>query len=149
MLDKSEIFFMKALGIFQLFIMIFLLSGCSDNRNDETIIREQIENLQIAIEQHDRSQFMAIIDSEYYDKLNSDPQSLQRMLLGFFLRYKDISIFASAHQFKMMQIRAEVQSQVVITGGKGLLPERARHYKVKSCWKKDSDEWLLSCLDWE
>ena len=141
---------MRLVTVFFLLMMLFLLlSGCAEKKTDKVMIQEQIEILQEAIETHDRGHFMAVIGSAYSDQINNDRKSLQRMLLGFFLRYKDISVYASAHQFEITQNRAEVQSQIVVTGGKGLLPESARHYKVLSCWKKVSDEWLLSCLEWE
>lgn len=132
-----------------LIISVGLFSGCTEKKSDEVMIQEQIKVLQDAIETHDRRKFMAVIDSQYYDRLNSDPKSLQRMLIGFFLRYKDISVYVSESSIEIMHVRAEVKSQIVLTGGKGLLPERARHYQVSSCWKKVSDEWLLSCLEWE
>jgi len=144
MRQKTVLLFIAAL------VLVFgLLTGCAEEKSDEAMILEQIKILQEAIEAHDRGKFMAVIDSEYYDQLNSDRKSLQRMLLGFFLRYKDISVYVSASQVAVMQVRAEVQSQILVTGGKGLLPESARHYQVTSCWKKVADDWLLSCLEWE
>jgi hypothetical protein len=130
-------------------LLTLLFSGCAEKKTDEVLIQEQIEILQKAIETHDRSMFMDVIDEQYQDSLNSDRKALQRMLLGFFLRYKDISVYVSATQIDIQQIRADGDSQVVITGGKHLIPESARHYQVHSCWKKVSDEWLLSCLEWE
>ena len=126
-----------------------LMSGCAEKKTDEALIQAQIETLQAAIESHERGKFMAVIDEQYQDQLNNDRQSLQRMLLGFFFRYKDISVYVSATKISIQRIRADAQSQVVVTGGKNLLPESARHYQVHSCWKKVSDEWLLSCLEWE
>ena len=137
------------LVIASLVLVFGLLTGCAEEKSDEAMIQEQIKILQEAIETHDRGKFMAVTDTEYYDQLNSDRKSLQRMLLGFFLRYKDISVYVSASQVAVMQVRAEVQSQILVTGGKGLLPESARHYQVTSCWKKVADDWLLSCLEWE
>ncbi len=132
-----------------LLLLVFLLSACSENKSDTTLIEEQISSLQEAIENHDRGMFMDVIDEQYQDQLNNDRQSLQRMLMGFFFRYKDISVYVSATQIDVQEIRADAQSQVVLTGGKNLIPESARHYQVYSCWKKVSDEWLLSCLEWE
>lgn len=129
--------------------LIVLMPGCAQKKTDEVLIQGQIKLLQEAIETHDRGNFMAIIDPEYSDQINSDRQSLQRMLLGFFLRYKDISVYVSATQINIQQIRADAQSQVVLTGGKHLIPDNARHYQVHSCWKKVSGEWLLSCLEWQ
>ena len=126
-----------------------LMSGCAEKKSDEALIQAQIEILQNAIETHDRGQFMEVIDAQYRDQLNNDRQSLQRMLMGFFFRYKDISVYVSATQISLQQIRADAQSQVVVTGGRHLIPESARHYQVHSCWKKVSDEWLLSCLEWQ
>ena len=144
MRQKTVLLFIASL------VLVFgLLTGCAEEKSDEAMIQAQIKILQEAIETHDRGKFMAVIDTEYYDQLNSDRKSLQRMLLGFFLRYKDISVYVSASQVAVMQVRAEVQSQILVTGGKGLLPESARHYQVSSCWKKVSDDWLLSCLEWE
>ena len=130
-------------------ITMSVLTGCAEKKTDEALIQAQIETLQGAIESHERGKFMAVIDEQYQDQLNNDRQSLQRMLMGFFFRYKDISVYVSATKISIQQIRADAQSQVVVTGGKNLLPESARHYQVHSCWKKVSDEWLLSCLEWE
>lgn len=134
--------------LFSASLFIGVLSGCAEQKTDEALIQEQIDTLQTAIETHDRGSFMAVVDESYYDQLNEDRKALQRMLLGYFLRNKDISVYVSANQIAVTQIRAEVQSQVVVTGGKGLLPEDARHYQVLSCWKKVDGEWLLSCLEW-
>ena len=128
---------------------LFLLVGCSEPQTDEVMIEAKISQLQQAIENHAQSDFMEVIDEHYTDQLNNDRKNLQRMLLGFFLRYKDISVFASGHQIEVNQLRADVQSQVVVTGGEHLIPDSARHYRVHSCWKKVSGEWLLSCLKWQ
>lgn len=151
---RDEMFTVRKLMPLHVLACIFiiatgLLSGCAEKKSDEAMIQEQIEFLQEAIETHDRGKFMAIIDAQYHDQLNKDRKSLQRMLLAFFLRYKDISVYVSASQFDIRPIRAEVQSQIVVTGGKGLFPENARHYQLTSCWKKNSGAWLLSCLEWQ
>ena len=130
-------------------LLLGLLSGCSEQKTDEVMIQEQIDNLQEAIETHDTGRFMSVIDETYQDQLNNDRKALYRLLLGYFLRYKDISVFVSASQIEVTQIRAEVRSQLVVTGGRGLLPEDARHYQVISCWKKTEGEWLLNCLEWQ
>ena len=135
--------------IFSFLFSGLLLSGCAEKKTDEVLIKEQIAVLQKAIETHDRGLFMDVIDEQYQDQLNNNQKTLQRMLMGFFLRYKDISVYASATQINVQQIRADADSQVVVTGGKNLIPESARHYQVHSCWKKVSGEWLLSCLEWE
>lgn len=125
------------------------LVACADKKTDEALIQSQIENLQQAIENHDRGKFMAIIDEQYHDQLNNDRQSLQRMLMAFFFRYKDIVVYVSATEIDLQSIRADADSQVLVTGGKNIMPESARHYQLHSCWKKVSDEWLLSCLEWQ
>ncbi|MCU7949509.1 MAG: hypothetical protein KZQ74_11420 [gamma proteobacterium symbiont of Bathyaustriella thionipta] len=136
------------MSLWILFFSLMIL-GCAEKKTDELLIKEQIDALQEAIETNDRGQFMDVIDVEYSDQLNSDRKSLQRMLMGFFLRYQAISVYVSATQINIQKIRADAQSQVVLTGGKHLIPDNARHYEVHSCWKKVSDEWLLSCLEWQ
>lgn len=143
---------MTKVSVYLIFCGIFsviMISACSEKKTDEELIQEQITRLQEAIETQDRRQFMAIIDSEYSDQINSDRQSLQRMLLVFFLRYKNISVYVSATQINIQKIRADARSQVILTGGKHLIPDNARHYQLHSCWKKVSDEWFLSCLEWQ
>jgi hypothetical protein len=130
-----------------LMIMLFL-TACSDPESDEAQIKNQIDSLQQAIEAHDRGDFMALVDADYHDQMNNNRKKLEAILLGYFLRYKDISILISATSVEVTQIRAEAHSQVVISGGRGVIPESARHYRVQSCWKKVDDEWLLSCLKW-
>ena len=126
----------------------FFLSACNEKKTDKELIQEQIEVLQTAIEEHDRGDFMAVIDEQYSDKLNANRSLLQKRLMLFFYRYKDISVYVSGTEIDLQQIRAEAYSQVILTGGSSLIPDNARHYEVKSCWKKVDDEWLLSCLDW-
>ena len=58
-------------GIFS----VVMISACSEKKTDEELIQEQITRLQEAIETQDRRQFMAVIDSEYSDQINSDRQS--------------------------------------------------------------------------
>ncbi len=136
--------------IFAVFITGQLIfAGCSEQKTDEAVIIERISLLQKAIETHNSSQFMAIIDSQYYDQINTDRQALQAMLMVFFLRYKDISVFVNATTINIQGIRADAQSQLLLTGGKSIIPENARHYRVHSCWKKVSQQWLLSCLNWQ
>ncbi|MCU7938896.1 MAG: hypothetical protein KZQ64_07550 [gamma proteobacterium symbiont of Bathyaustriella thionipta] len=144
MMTKITVF----MSLWILFFSLMIL-GCAEKKTDELLIKEQIDALQEAIETNDRGQFMDVIDVEYSDQLNSDRKSLQRMLMGFFLRYQAISVYVSATQINIQKIRADAQSQVVLTGGKHLIPDNARHYEVHSCWKKVSDEWLLSCLEWQ
>ncbi len=126
----------------------FFISACNEKKTDKELIREQIEVLQKAIEEHDRGDFMAVIDEQYSDKLNDSRSLLQKRLMLFFYRYKDISVYISGTEIDLQQIRAEAYSQVILTGGSSLIPDNARHYEVTSCWKKVDDEWLLSCLDW-
>ena len=136
--------------IFAVFITGQLIfAGCSEQKTDEAVIIERISLLQKAIETHNSSQFMAIIDSQYYDQINTDRQALHAMLMVFFLRYKDISVFVNATTINIQGIRADAQSQLLLTGGKSIIPENARHYRVHSCWKKVSQQWLLSCLNWQ
>ncbi len=132
-----------------LFFLSYLLVACDEEKTDEERIVAQIKVLQEAIEAHDSSDFMAVIDSQYSDRLNKTRSSLQKMLLLFFYRYKDISVYVTATKIDLQHIRADAHSQVVLTGGQSLIPENARHYQVKSCWKKVDDEWLLSCLEWQ
>ncbi|WP_214660508.1 hypothetical protein [sulfur-oxidizing endosymbiont of Gigantopelta aegis] len=126
-----------------------MASGCAEKKTDEAQILAQIAVLQAAIENHDRGEFMDVVDEQYQDQRGNSHKSLQRMLMGFFFRYKDISVYVSANQVELQSIRADVQSQVIITGGKNIIPDNARHYAVHSCWKKVSDEWRLSCLEWQ
>jgi len=132
-----------------LFVFLsFFLSACNEKKTDKELIEDQIKVLQTAIEEHDRGDFMAVIDEQYSDKLNANRSLLQKRLMLFFYRYKDISVYVSGTEIDLQQIRAEAYSQVILTGGKSLIPDNARHYQLTSCWKKVDDEWLLSCLDW-
>ena len=135
--------------IILLSVLLLLISACSQPKNDETLILEQISILESSIEQHNHSDFMDIVASNYHDPINNNKKSLQAMLLVYFLRFKDISVLLSNTTVEIHSIRTDAHSQVIITGGQGLIPDTARHYKVHSCWKKEADVWLLSCLEWQ
>ena len=66
-----------------LFFLSYLLVACDEEKTDEERIVAQIKVLQEAIEAHDSSDFMAVIDSQYSDRLNKTRSSLQKMLLLF------------------------------------------------------------------
>jgi len=91
-----------------------LLSGCAEEKTDEVLIQEQIDVLQKAIETHDRNRFMDVIDEQYQDQLNNNQKTLQRMLMGFFLRYKDISVYASSNPVLLNALKNHQWQEVFV-----------------------------------
>jgi hypothetical protein len=144
-----KLWLIKPILLLFLVLISLITLGCSNVQTDEVLIQLKIDQLQNAIEKHHRGDFMAIIDRSYHDQMNHDRHSLQRFLMGFFLRYKDISVYISATKINNKGIRAIAESQIVLTGGETLIPESARHYQVYSCWSKVEEEWLLTCLEWQ
>jgi len=137
-------------SILLLVVITLFVSACGDSASDEDKIKNQLQAGVIAIESRNSGDALDIVSETFTDQDNNTRKDLHRILMGYFLRYKDIGVFYTNTAIEIKSPGyAEATFNVVLTGGEHLIPDDARHYDVHSCWRNISGEWLLSCLRWE
>ena len=125
------------------------LFACTQPIDDATRVRQSVEDLAKAIEQHERDTIMQRLDVDFRTREGLLPQNINRMLFVQFRQNKKIQVFLFDLEVNVMSATADVQLEALLLGSSQLLPERGRRYQVQMRWNKRDDEWLLSRLDWQ
>ena len=67
-----------------------------------------------------------------------------------FLQNTNVKVVALTSTSRITgETSGETDAQVVLAGGRGLLPERASPYSVKLQWRREGRQWRLARLDWQ
>ena len=125
------------------------LVACTPPTDDATQIRQGVELLAKAIEQHERDTIMQRLDEDFRTREGLLPQDINRMLFVQFRQNKQIQVFLYDIEVNLMSSIADVQFEALLLGSSQWLPERGRRYQVQMRWSKRDDEWLLLRLDWQ
>ena len=125
------------------------LFACTQPIDDATRVRQSVEDLATAIEQHERDTIMQRLDVDFRTREGLLPQNINRMLFVQFRQNKQIQVFLFDLEVSVMSATADVQLEALLLGSSQWLPERGRRYQVQMRWNKRDDEWLLSRLDWQ
>ena len=129
--------------------LVIGLGACSTPADDASQIRQGVELLAKAIEQHDRDTIMQRLDEEFRTREGLLPQDINRMLFIHFRQNKHIQVFLYNLDINVMSNTADVQLEALLLGSSQWLPERGRRYRVLTRWIKRDNEWWLLRLDWQ
>jgi len=133
---------------FSLMLGISLLA-CTSPADDATQVRQGVELLAKAIEQHERDTIMQRLDDDFRTREGLLPQDINRMLFVQFRQNKQIQVFLFDLDVNVMSSTADVQLEALLLGSSQWLPERGRRYRVQMRWNKRDGEWWLLRLDWQ
>ena len=125
------------------------LFACSPPPDDETYLRQHLDLVVEAIEQHDRQTIMQELTGDFRTTQGLLPQDINRMLLMGFRQNKQIQVFLSDINVKLMPLTADIELVALLLGSSQWLPERGQRYQVKMRWQKLDEEWRLARLDWQ
>jgi hypothetical protein len=125
-----------------------LLAACAEEPAEQQL-RRQLQTMQDAIENKQAGDFLDIVADEYRDKQGGNKQSLKKLMLFHMLRNRKIGVYLANVQVEVTGQTAEITMQAGLTGGQGILPDRARLYKVITRWRYTSGDWLLYYAEWE
>lgn len=135
----------------RLLLALGLLAGCSPELTLEQQIIATLRNMEAHIEEGERRDFMAYVTADFRGQggeLNHD--QLNALLLYQLRRYQRVHA-----QLLPVTVReagldeAEASFRVLLTGGKGLLPENGQLYQVTSLWRFTAGQWRLQSAEWE
>lgn len=150
---------MRLTTVFPLFLLIYIavfaLAGCSKTPAEEAI-RENIDQLQQAIEEKDNGEVREHLSEQFRgfggNATRIDASNIRQYLAGIFLRYKNIRVVISNTRVAVAEYdpyRATSHSTVAVTGADGLIPDSARLYQITGTWVLEDGDWKLVEVAWE
>ncbi|GMR09077.1 MAG: hypothetical protein BMS9Abin26_2090 [Gammaproteobacteria bacterium] len=129
-------------------ILLFFFAGC-EKTPDEVLLRQNITDMQTALEQRQAGDFLQHVAEDYQDNYGQDIKSLKRLLLANFIRHSNINTFINNIEVTISGGTATITFTATLTGGQGLIPDSGRIYTVITKWRKQSSDWLLFSARWE
>lgn len=148
----SSLMIMKRLyqaGLVFVLLLSISLFACSPPPDDETRLRQVLDRMAEAIEQHDRQTIMQQLAVDFRTTQGLLPQDINRMLFIQFRQNKQIQVFLYDIDVRLLPVTADVELQALLLGSSQWLPERGRRYRVQMRWQKQEEEWRLARLDWQ
>lgn len=138
-------------------VLVALLTTACERPAPETGIREAIAGIEQALGARDNAGVRAHLTDDFRggptEAANSlDPREAQRMLAGYFLRYRNIGVVVTAISVELLPHdpdQAWSKATVLLTGAEGLIPETGRAYSVRGLWQYRDGAWRLAQLGWE
>jgi hypothetical protein len=136
-------------GLVFLLVLNLSLFACSHPTDDETRLRQILDRMAEAIEQHDRQTIMQLLAFDFRTTQGLLPQDINRLLFVQFRQNKQIQVFLYNVDVELMPVSADVELEALLLGSSQWLPERGRRYQVQMRWQKLEEEWRLARLDWQ
>jgi len=137
-------------------VLAMMLAAC--NRPEPEVgIREAIASIEQALGARDNAGVREHLTKDFRggpaEAANSlDQREAQRMLAGYFLRYRNIGVVVTAISVEPLPHdtdQAWSNATVLLTGAEGLIPETGRAYSVRGLWQFRDGGWRLAQLSWE
>ncbi len=131
-----------------LLVAMAFVAGCHRDP-PERALRNTIAAMQAAAEANDSTALFAPIAEDFAGSEGMDRQAFRRYVTLLGLRNARVGVSLGPIEVKLFGDRASARFTVALTGGAGLLPERAQVYNVDSGWRMDGGKWKLISARWE
>ncbi|MDR0247452.1 MAG: hypothetical protein LBI16_03525 [Burkholderiales bacterium] len=135
-----------------LLLCMILLAACGHS-DPQVALDTAVKNLQTSLEKKDTSAVMALLHPDFSAQQPENGREWAKQTMALmFLRYKNINIVALSKDSQIdsrVSSRAFTDASVALAGAEGLIPDSARHYRVKLEWRLIDKEWKLIRLQWE
>ncbi|MCL2309059.1 MAG: hypothetical protein FWC42_02115 [Proteobacteria bacterium] len=142
-----------ALKRFIPFLLCLLLLAACGRSDPQAALDSAVKNLQTSLEKKDANAVMALLHPGFSAQQPEDDREwAKRTMALMFLRYKNVGIAALSQNNRIdpqASVRAFTDADIALTGGEGLLPDNARHYRVRLEWRLLDKQWKLIRLQWE
>lgn len=131
--------------------MMLLVAGCGPRGDDETQLRETMQQMRSAVDERDARAFMRHVAEDF----SAGEHGLDRDGLGRFLRMQMLANQQIRHIVGPLDIqldgdRATIRFPLTLTGGtQRILPERGGQYRLTTGWRRDGKQWQCYHAQWE
>ncbi|MEZ5465215.1 MAG: nuclear transport factor 2 family protein [Lysobacteraceae bacterium] len=131
-------------------LLLACLAACS-TAPPEQRLRERIASMQAAIEAGESGGFMDGVADDFVGEGGMDRRQLRGLIAAQLLRAKEVGVSVVSMEVRMLagDRQAEVELDVLLTGGAGLLPDRASTYGIRTGWCDGDDGWQVISADWD
>jgi len=124
-----------------LFTLVLLLAGCASDTPEQRL-RDTIAAMANAVEARESGDFIEHVSEDFIgDHDRFDRQSLRGFLAAQMIRNQAIGVTLGPLDVQMHGDRATVRVDVIVTGGKGVIPDTGDHLDIESGWKLVDGEW--------
>ncbi|HSM69122.1 MAG TPA: hypothetical protein VK830_05355 [Xanthomonadales bacterium] len=128
----------------------FLLAACKDERSVEQQIIGVITEMETLAEAGERRAFMNFVDDDFQGQHG-------QMLRDDFHRFmvlqwnQNQKLHAQLFPIRVEPVDSDLaraRFRALITGGRGLIPERGELYQIETTWRRHGSDWLLLEANW-
>jgi hypothetical protein len=142
------VIFLKNLS---LFVFVLFLCACSKTIPEEAILAS-IDAMQMAIDERNTGDVVEHVSDNFSGSHNMGRPELRKMIMGMFLRYKNIHVVVTRMDIQHDPRRpgiANMDGIILVTGAQGLVPQDGRLLNVKGEWQEQKGDWVLAQVEWE
>ncbi|HEX5842703.1 MAG TPA: hypothetical protein VFY62_09500 [Pseudomonas sp.] len=129
-----------------------LLSGCGAQDDPQAALEAAVQQLQDNLQAKQNSAVLEQLHPQFSAQGEFDREWAQRTMLLLFMRHKNVKVLALSKDSRIdatYREKGHSEAQVALAGAESLIPDSARHYRVKMEWWLEGDEWKLARLSWE
>jgi hypothetical protein len=151
---KNYLFKKSTQRLFIVFSFFVILTSCSKPLPVEQQILTQLERAKLSIENLNASDLKDVLAPDFEitgGNKQYDYELIKKTMLVYSLRKQKINIILSSTSITPDPYNtqlATLESNVLITGSKGILPEDGKLYRITSQWRL-YDDWKLTRLSWK
>jgi hypothetical protein len=136
---------------FLLMLGISLLVSCSKDLTVAQQIIGTINEMEAHAEAGERRPFMNFVDDTFSGQQNAlNKEEFRRfMVLQWNVNQRLHAQLGPIQVSETGPDTAEARFSGLITGGRGLIPERGQLYEFQTTWTRDDGDWLLTAAEWK
>lgn len=127
---------------------VVLPAGCR-RPPPEQALRDTVAAMQAAAEARDVDALFAPVAEDFAAGEGMDRQRFRAFVALSMLRQQAVGASVGPLDVQLLGDRARVDFNLLLTGGPGVLPERANAYRVQTGWRLLDGEWRLISATWK
>jgi hypothetical protein len=133
--------------------VLLLLASCADEASPEQQIRALIEQMELATEDRDVGDVVALLSPQYRDARGNGPEDVGRAIRGYFIANQSIHLLTRVQEISFPQ-NDEARATVLV-GMVGREADAASAwnlaadlYEFELALIREDDEWRISWAEW-
>lgn len=132
-------------------LAVLLLVGCSEKLSVEQQVIGTLESMEIAAEDGSHLEFMRFVADDFSGQYGSmDRRGFHRFMIFQMNAHRRLQVrFFPIHVSEIDQDHASAQFRILVTGGRGLVPDSGQLFDVETVWLRDGSDWQLLKADWQ
>lgn len=132
-------------------LLCLLPVSCSKELTVEQKIIGTINAMEALAEEGNRRGFMSMVSEDFQGQLgvlNKDG-FFRFMIMQWNVNQRIYFQLGPIHVWSDTPGMADAEFSGLVTGGRGLLPERGQFYQFRTRWVQDGNDWLLIEAEWK